>query len=141
MKSLFCLVIAGVLSATGVASAQSYDRPDGPALNAVWVGPVYRTVINQVWVPPEYGTTTYDVWHEPIVATRYVPVFVAGYYSPSGWVLAHTETHLQRVIVSAGYYERIARSVLVRAGFYTTENQTVLVSLGHWYVPVLVSYQ
>jgi hypothetical protein len=93
-----------------------------PAVERVWVPPVYRTECERVWVEPVYRTECQRVWIEPVYQLREVVRWDCG---------RRIITH-ERVMVSPGHWENRDHQVLVTPGHYRNVERQVVVSAGYW---------
>ena len=123
-----------------------------PQASAVWVEPVYRTVLDRQWVGPTYQTVAARVWVPPVtvaaapqrvfVADRFAWRTVVAYdhrgqpYPSREWVVVvpghYDDAGEASVVVTPGHYEDVTRQLLVCDGHWATVDRPELVARGHW---------
>jgi hypothetical protein len=142
-RSTLIAVVTAVsaLSLGGAAHAGTYTDfsisfGSRPAVERVWVEPVYQTRVDRVWVEPVYQTQCDRVWHEPVYEDRCDRVLVPDRFE------VRTETNRDyygrkytrevRVLVEPAHYVDQHSQVLVRDGYYEDVSRQVIVADGHW---------
>jgi len=131
-----------------------------PAVERVWVEPVYQDRTTRVWVEPVYRTVCDRVWRDEVrqdVCDRvfvperveYRPVAHADRWGRRVFVQervvvtpAHYEEQHRTIVVAPGHWENVERQELVAPGHYEDRCEKVCVSPGHWEErPVKVVYR
>lgn len=135
------VTVVTALSAGSFAKADTYTDfsirfGSQPAVQRVWVEPVYQTRVDRVWVEPVYQTQCDRVWHEAVYEDRCDRVLVPDRFE------VRTETNRDyygrkytrevRVLVEPAHYIDQPTHVLVRDGYFEDVQRQVIVAEGHW---------
>jgi hypothetical protein len=112
-----------------------HEREYHPAVERVWVEPVWKNQPDRVWVEPVYEKVSERVWCPPVTKDVVERVWVEPVYE----VRETTRyEHGRRIVirdtvrVSDGHWEERHSTVVVTDGHFDTVDKWVVKSDGHW---------